>query len=102
MKALIFIGLLILTIAHPAIGIVAILFYFMIVGIAVSFSGGGSNRLDRNIVYRHEVVVRETIYASPSYQRAAHLQAEQVAPPKTISPEELQNKLARVHFHQFN
>jgi hypothetical protein len=118
MKALIFIGLAILTIAHPTIGIVAILLYFMIVGIASSFSGGGSNRLDRNIVYRHEVVVRETIYEAPNYlsreqveqlhaqararaaQAQAHVPAHQQYRPQ--STWEMQDKLVRVNFSQLN
>ncbi len=69
MKALIFIGLLILIVCHPIIGILAMVIYCLLVG------RSSSPRPSPPIIYRHEVVVRETIYASPSYMRAEELRA---------------------------
>jgi hypothetical protein len=113
MKALLFFGILILIFFHPVIGLLALL--FLVLGLKGESSGSSSSQSDRNVVYRREVIVRETVYLSPEQVEQLHAEARARAAqglcdvpahqqhrPKSMSPEELQNKLVQVNFHQLN
>jgi hypothetical protein len=127
MKGFLFIGILILIFFHPVIGLLALLFLVLSIKGEELNSGASSNR---NVVYQHEVLVRETIYASPSYhyrpRRAEEICSTPEAQPQSqsqpqiparvqqepeilakpyrskIYPWEMQDKLARVNFGQLN
>jgi hypothetical protein len=124
MKALLFIGLLILMFFHPAIALLILLFWVMGEMGRSENSGRSQPGQASNVVYQHEVVVRETIYASPTHYRPrrfqpdeipareqeiparAQIPAEEIPAPQILAkpyrsqmyPWEMQDKLNRVNF----
>jgi hypothetical protein len=118
MKALLFIGILILIFFHPVIGLLALLFFVMAV-MGGDSSSTSSSQPNRHVVYQHEVLVRETVYASPTHYRPRRAEEplcalkpeaqpqpemEILAQPyrSQIYPWQMQDKLNRVNFSKLN